>query len=105
VRAEQIYTIGLGILLLTELIFSVPLMIDSLIDNQVTYLIFIAAVGHLVWLVYGNIWTLKRRKPYIHWMGMVAFIGSFIPIFGFILHVVVSVMIIKVIKKPVNNNN
>lgn len=92
---EKIYIAGLGVLFLLEGFFSVPLAIDSIVTTNMAYLVYLTGIGHGVWLLYGSLFSLKRRKPYIHWMGMGAFIGSFIPVIGFIPHLVTAVRILK----------
>lgn len=94
---ERVYVVGLCFILLVELTFSIPFMIDSLmLEGQVTYL-YVLVIGHAIWLIFGNLYYLDSRRPIIHYIGLLAFLGSFVPFLGFLLHAIVSFMIIKVL--------
>lgn len=94
-RDEQVYTVGLVVILLAEMLFTVPLLIDSMIGSNESSVIFILLIAHLVWMIYGKSWRLDRYSGIIHIMGIIAFFASFVPVIGFVFHGVVSYLIIK----------
>lgn len=89
-RDESIYTGGLFVLFMFEFFFSIPFMIDSLVTADKEYILFSIVIFHLVWLIFGRVWMLKRRQADIHILGFIAFIISFIPLVGFLPHIIVA---------------
>lgn len=96
---ERLYQIGLVILFLGELVFSVPTMIDSIVGTEDMTLLMVLVMGHAVLYVYGSSLRLHSFRGYVHFVGGGAFLTSFIPMFGFLLHFVVVVVIFNELRK------
>ena len=96
---EKIYKLGLIVLLLGELFFSVPLMIDTMIGYEDISFILVLVTGHGGMYLYGKAARLNSFAERVHLFGAIAFAGSFIPFLGFILHAVTSFIIIKELRK------
>lgn len=100
---ERIYQIGLVILLIGELVFSVPTMIDSIVGTEDMTLVMVLLMGHVIVYMYGNMYRLHSFRGYVHFIGGGAFLGSFIPMFGFILHFIVVIVIFNELRKMFKN--
>ncbi|KTF59744.1 MULTISPECIES: hypothetical protein [Bacillus amyloliquefaciens group] len=112
---ERVYTVGMLFLFGFELIFSIPLMTDSLLDSDMSYLLMVLGAGHLFWLMYTKTGTVNNGVVVPHVFGSLGVLFSMIPLFGFTVHFITSWMIGKflvaefrggnTIKKIGNNKN
>lgn len=96
---DAYYLIGLGILACFEFFFSIPLMLDSLINANVTWAAMAVGAGHVFMLMYEKTGVVEVGDSTIHVLGILAAVVSFIPVVGFILHVPVTYKSIKHIVK------
>lgn len=92
---EKIYQFGLYVLLFFEGILAIPLAIDSMMGSDGQNIIIFVLVVHLVMWTYGEVGRLHRLNKTIHIIGLVAFIISFVPLVGFILHFIVIYLILR----------
>lgn len=96
---EKIYNIAVYILLMFELILSIPLIIDSMVGRTGFEIVIILGMGHIAMFLYGELFKVRNFHKVAHGTGIIAFVVSFVPLIGFIMHIVVSYLIIRGIMK------
>lgn len=97
---EKVYQLGIYVLILFEGILSIPLVIDSMMGSKGQNLIVVALILHMVLWTYGEIWRIYRLNKRVHVMGIVAFVISFVPLVGFLMHFIVLItMVTDIIKR------
>jgi len=94
-QLERAYTVGMVVLLVFETMLSIPLMIDSLLGDSAIQMVFIVAVCHILMWMFGTGYHLNHHNSKVHLIGMLAFIGSFVPIAGFVFHLLVVWVLLK----------
>ena len=92
---EKIYKVAIFVILGMELILSIPLVIDSMMGRQGFEIVIILGILHIIMYGYGELFRVRNFHKKAHVLGIVAFMTSFLPFVGFVLHIVVSYIIIK----------
>ncbi|WP_176543181.1 hypothetical protein [Bacillus thuringiensis] len=86
-------------MLCMEVFFSLPLLIDSLINAQAVWVVMVIGALHVFLYMYAKSGVVTKGDPAVHVLGILAMVTSFIPVVGFVLHVPVAVKGIKHIIK------
>lgn len=95
---EKIYMYLIYILLFFEVVMSIPLLIDSMIDKTGFEMVYAIGIMHVAMYMFGEVFRLRNHNKSTHIAGGIAFLGSFIPILAFIFHIVVVSLIFKDIR-------
>lgn len=92
---ERVYTIIIYFLFVMETILAIPLVIDSMIGKTGQEIIYVTLCIHIFLLFFGEVFRIRRMDKEVHVVGIVAFLGSFIPIVAFLLHALVIYFIVR----------
>lgn len=98
---EHVYKIGLVLILLGELIFTTPLLIDAMVGKEDITILLILVLMHGGLYLWGALLRLNNFNSKLHWFGGAAYMGSFIPLVGFILHGVTAYKIYKHLRQTI----
>lgn len=80
----------LGVLCM-EIFFSIPLLLDSLINANAVWVVMVVGASHVFLYMYAKSGVVTKGNPAIHAFGVLAMATSFIPAIGFVLHIPVAV--------------
>lgn len=87
---NQCYLIGFAVMVCMEVFFSIPLLIDSLINARAVWVVMVIGALHVFLYMYAKSGVVTKGDPAVHILGILAMVTSFIPAIGFVLHVPVA---------------